>query len=142
MSKQKRIHRSYPRYISNKPTCDDCGIPETMCVETDINGTYLSPPNLLFSIPSFEFDGVSMVPELNPLGELLDPQVLSFPNNELDNFDILEYSINIIEPVFKYTIRFTMSWRDSSQPQLANENYDSWVNRTSFSFSNTHTLCY
>ena len=139
MSKRKRIHRSYPRYISNKPTCDDCGIPETMCVETDINGTYLSPPNLLFSIPSFKFDGVSMVPELNPLGELLDPQVLSFPNNELDNFDILEYSINIIEPVFKYTIVFTMSWRDSSEPQLANENYDSWVKRTSISFSNTHT---
>ncbi len=157
----KRIHRSYPRTILAK-ACDDCGVPEGMCAEgwpffgesqTDING---APLNLLFSIPSFKFDGVSMVPELNYVEALtncgmiscwgLTPQILSFPNNELDNFDILEYSINIIEPVFKYTIRFTMSWRDYSKPQLPkssitykSENYDSWVERTSFSFSKTHT---
>ena len=157
----KRIHRSYPRTILAK-FCDDCGVPEGLCAEgwpffgesqTDING---APLDLLFSIPSFKFDGVSMVPELNYVEALtncgmiscwgLTPQILSFPNNELDNFDILEYSINIIEPVYKYTIVFTMSWRDYSKPQLPkssttykNENYDSWVERTSFSFSNTHT---
>lgn len=117
--------------------CNDCDIPETMCLETDIYSAYTLAPELLFSITSFKLNGVSIAAELNPqdsstfYGDILDPQILSFPNNTLDNWETLEYFISIDVPVYKYKIIFAMTWKDHTSPQLPNEQYNAWLARTS-----------
>lgn len=138
---RERIRRN-PKRLQLPDPCGDCDVLETSCVETDIDGNivyqpHYSDPERLFSIPPFKVDGVNIVTVLDSMGPIGDR--LLFPQSQLDNFNILEYSVNLIVPVLKYTIIFTFSWRDSTQPQLPNESYDAWVKRVSITYSTSHT---